>query len=75
MGVEPLQGFLSVHLLHLVVPLDHLQGLVPRKLHDRERIQPCPSHVRDRTVPKIVEPKILDPCPLDRISEAILDVL
>ena len=53
----------------------HLLALVPHDLHGRHRIHPCPSEIRARGMPEIVQPQARNPSPATGRSKGRPSVL
>src|SRR5438445_12596057 len=61
--------------MEAIVPLEHLHRLVPSDPHDRQVVDPGPTHVGNRRMPEVVKPESLDLCPATGSLERRLDGL
>ena len=64
MSVKPIGSSTQIGLPETVVPSKALHCFVTTNLHDRERVNPRPAHVRDRRMAEIVEVETFDSCSL-----------
>ena len=55
-----MSGIPEIALQEAIVPLEHLHRLMPGDPHDREVVNPGPTHIGDCCVPEVVEVEPLD---------------
>ncbi len=61
MSVKPVGRSTQIWLPEAVIPRETLHGSVTADLHDGERVNPRPAHVRDRRMAEVMKAETFDP--------------